>query len=83
MSRASLPVATSRPSSFAMRTICSICWTEVIFSPCRPQRVSSLPLRVCRPMAMAIVFSGSTLRISVSSVRQAPSGTRLMKFIML
>ena len=34
-------------------------------------------------MAMAIVLTGSTLRISVSRVRQAPSGTRLMKFIML
>ena len=66
-----------------MRTSCSICWTEVIFSPLRPQRVSSLPQRACRPMAMAIVLTGSTLRISVSRVRQAPSGTRLMKFIML
>ena len=45
--------------------------------------VSSLPQRVCRPMAVAIVLTGSTLRIRVSRVRQAPSGTRLMKFIML
>ena len=49
----------------------------------RPQMVSSLPQRACRPMAMAIVLTGSTLRISVSRVRLAPSGTRSMKFIML
>ena len=53
------------------------------FSPLRPHRVSSLPQRACRPIAIAMVFTGSTLRISVSRVRFAPSGTRLMKFIML
>ena len=66
-----------------MRTSCSTCCTEVIFSPLRDQIVSSLPQRVCRPMAMAIVLTGSTLRIRVSRVRIAPSGTRSMKFIML
>ena len=32
---------------------------------------------------MAIVFTGSTLRMMVSSVRHAPSGTRRMNSIML
>ena len=42
-----------------------------------------MPQRVCRPMAMAIVLTGSTLRIRVSSVSDAPSGTRRMNSIML
>ena len=53
------------------------CSAEVILLALAAHRLSSLPHRVCRPIAIAIVFTGSTLRISVSSVRQAPSGTRL------
>src|SRR3712207_7435924 len=46
---------------------------EVHFSPSRPHRVSSLPQRVCRPIAMAIVLIGRTLRMMLSSVSEAPS----------
>jgi hypothetical protein len=45
--------------------------------------VSSLPVRVCRPIAIAIVLIGRTVRMIASSVNEAPSGTRWMKFIML
>ena len=43
---ASLPLATSRPSSLAMRTTCWTCWTEVIFSPCGPDGVLVAAARV-------------------------------------
>ena len=42
-----------------------------------------MPTRTCRPIAMAIVFSGSTLRIRPSMVSTAPAGTRRMNSIML
>ena len=42
-----------------MRTVCSICCTEVIFSPLRPHSVSSMPQRACNPIAIAIVLTGS------------------------
>ena len=38
---------------------------------------------MCRPIAIAIVFIGSTLRMIDSSVSDAPSGTRRMNSIML
>ena len=37
----------------------------------------------CRPIAMAMVLIGSTLRMIVSSVSDAPSGTRRMNSIIL
>src|SRR5574337_735681 len=76
MRRASSPVATSRCNSRAMRTICSTCRTEVIRSPLRPQRLSSMPQRTCRPIAMPIVHKGVTLRIDASMVSTALSGVR-------
>ena len=66
-----------------MRTSCSTGGADVIFSPGLPHRLSSLPQRVCRPMAIAIVLTGSTLRMIDSRVSDAPSGTRLMNSIML
>jgi AraC-like DNA-binding protein len=38
-----------------MRTICSICFTLVMRWPLRPHRLSSMPTRTCRPIAMAII----------------------------
>ena len=57
----------------AMRTICSICCTLVRRSPFLPQKLSSMPTRTCRPIAMAIVFTGSTWRIRLSMVSTAPA----------
>ena len=42
-----------------------------------------MPTRTCRPMAIAIAFNGSTLRMMLSIVSTAPSGTRRMNSIML
>src|SRR3954447_7955878 len=66
-----------------MRTSWRTASAEVHFSPSRPQRVSSLPQRVCRPRAMAIVLIGRTLRMMLSSVSDAPSGTRRMNSIIV
>ena len=63
--------------------ICSTCCTLVMRSPFRPHRLSSMPTRTCRPIAMAIVFSGSTLRMIDSMVSTAPAGTRRTNSIML
>ena len=35
-----------------------------------------MPQRTCRPMAIAIMLTGSTLSIELSSVSTAPSGVR-------
>ena len=37
-----------------------------------------MPTRTCRPIAIAIALSGSTLRMMLSIVSTAPSGTRRM-----
>ena len=52
-----------------MRTNCSICSTVLILRErsC-VQMLSSMPQRTCRPMAMAIMFSGRTLSMEVSRV---------------
>ena len=55
----------------------------VVFSDLRYQRLSSLPVRQCRPMAIAMALTGSTLRMMVSRVSSAPSGVRRMNSSML
>ena len=84
MRRASFAVATSRPNSREMRTSCSICAIEPIFAlrSC-VQMLSSMPQRTCRPIAIAIMLSGSTFSIEVSSVSTAPSGVARRKFARL
>jgi hypothetical protein len=42
-----------------------------------------LPQRVCSPRAIAIVLIGRTLRMMLSSVSDAPSGTRRMDSIIV
>ncbi len=58
-----------------MRTNCSICSTVVILAE-RDwfHRLSSIPQRTCRPMAMPIMLIGSTLRMLLSTVSMVPSG---------
>jgi hypothetical protein len=67
-----------------MRTSCSICSTELILAlrSC-VQMLSSMPQRTCRPIAIAIMLSGRTLSIDVSSVSTAPSGVARAKFARL
>ena len=60
--RASSPVATLRPSSFAIRTTCSTCCTEVIRTPLRLHMLSSMPTRMWMPSATDIAAYGATVR---------------------
>ena len=56
-----------------------------LFPPSRDwfHRQSSVPQRTCRPMAMPIMFTGSTLRTLLSTVSTAPSGTYNVKVTQL
>ncbi|KEH07792.1 hypothetical protein GY15_30230 [Delftia sp. 670] len=67
-----------------MRTSCSI-WETVLALALRDwfHRQSSVPQRTCRPMAMPIMFTGSTLRTLLSTVSTAPSGTARTKWARL
>ena len=47
------------------------------------QRLSSMPQRTCRPIAMPIMLIGSTLRMLLSTVSIEPSGIARRKFARL